>query len=269
MANCRQLLHYLHLILEDVDSCTERIAQLDQRLLSQLAELQGMIGDSAQPWASVSPLFNHLSSTWTSLQDEMVILSNLTSLTQTLQSHTRCVSRLPSSRLSSLLEPLTVLSDEQRLEASSLGEVDTTKLVCDIIYPGTVSKYDSLARQFSGFCPVALLSGGGFLLPGNAGLGTLRWKGRNYVCSTADRIEKFGAEPELFIQGVRQLVFRNSVLEQLLNPGGELENLAELETRTDAASQTETHPLTSLLCPDYRWNEWDLRREALNTCKLR
>ena len=68
MANCRQLLHYLHLILEDVDSCTERIAGLDQRLLSQLAELQGMIGDSAQPWASVSPLFNHLSSTWTSLQ---------------------------------------------------------------------------------------------------------------------------------------------------------------------------------------------------------
>ena len=68
VANCRQLLHYVELIVEDVDSCTERIAQLDQRLLSQLAELQGMIGDSAQPWASVSPLFNNLSTTWTSLQ---------------------------------------------------------------------------------------------------------------------------------------------------------------------------------------------------------
>ena len=51
-----------------MDSSTERIGLLDQRLLSQLAELQGMIGDSAQPWASVSPLFTNLAATWTSLQ---------------------------------------------------------------------------------------------------------------------------------------------------------------------------------------------------------
>ena len=202
-------------------------------------------------------------------QDEMVILSNLTSLSQSLQSHTRCVSRLPSSRLTSILEPLTVLTDEQRLEVGSLGELDTNKLVCDVIYPGTVSKYDSLPRQLSGYCPVALLSGGGLLLPGNGGLGTLRWRGRNYVCSSADRAQKFGAEPELFIQGVRQLVFRHSVLEQILHPGGEADTMAELDTKTDAASQTDTHPMTALICPDYRWNEWDLRREALTTCKLR
>ena len=35
---------------------------------TQLAELQSMIGDSAQPWASVSPLFTNLAATWTSLQ---------------------------------------------------------------------------------------------------------------------------------------------------------------------------------------------------------
>ena len=51
-----------------MDTSTERIALLDQRLLSQLAELQSMIGDSAQPWASVSPLFTNLAATWTSLQ---------------------------------------------------------------------------------------------------------------------------------------------------------------------------------------------------------
>ena len=242
---------------------------MDQRLLSQLAELQSMIGDSAQPWASVSPLFNNLAATWTSLQDEMVILSTLTSLSQSLQSHTRCVSKLPMSRLLPLLEPLTVLTDEQRLEVSSQASLDTTRLVCDLIYPGTVSKYDSLPREYSGYCPVALLSGGGLLLPGNGRLGTLRWRGRYYVCSTTDRAEKFGAEPELFIHGVRQLVFRNSVLEQLLHPGGEPDTVADLDTKTDAASQTDTHPMSALISADYRWNEWDLRREALTTCKLR
>ena len=53
-------------------------------------------------------------------------------------------------------------------------------------------------------------------MPGNNKLGTLRWKGKLYVCSTADRAEQFGSEPDLFIQGVRGLVHRHSVLEHLL-----------------------------------------------------
>ena len=68
MANARQFIFYLGRIVVEVDSSTERIGLLDQRLLSQLAELQGMIGDSAQPWASVSPLFTNLAATRTSLQ---------------------------------------------------------------------------------------------------------------------------------------------------------------------------------------------------------
>ena len=81
----------------------------------------------------------------------------------------------------------------------------------------------------------------------------IRWRGRYYVCSTSDRAEKFGAEPELFIHGVRQLVFRNSVLEQLLYPGGEgPDTMVDLDTKTDASSQTETHPVTDLIRPDYR-----------------
>ena len=68
VANARQFVFYLGRIVVDVEISTERIALLDQRLLSQLAELQSMIGDSAQPWASVSPLFTNLAATWTSLQ---------------------------------------------------------------------------------------------------------------------------------------------------------------------------------------------------------
>ena len=75
VANARQFIFYLGRIVVDVESSTERIALLDQRLLSQLAELQSMIGDSAQPWASVSPLFTNLAATWTSLQVGAVLPS--------------------------------------------------------------------------------------------------------------------------------------------------------------------------------------------------
>ena len=236
------------------------MSHLDQRLLSQLAQLQSTIGDSAQPWASVSPMFTNLATTWTGLQDEMVILSNLTSLSQALHAHTKCVSKVQLSKMLPLLEPLTIITDDQRLELHSRIDLDDTKLVCDVIYPGEVSKYDTLPLEYNGYCPIALLSGGGFLLPGNNKLGTLKWKGRYYVCSTVDRAEQFGGEPDLYIGALRQLVMRHSVLEQLVmvTPSGDSmdgHHDGGRDTKTDAAIQTETHPQEDLINPDYRFDE--------------
>ena len=63
---------------------------------------------------------------WNGLpQDEMVVLSNINSLTQTLHGHTRCwrslqlarcLAKLPLSKLLPLVEPLAVLTDQQRME---------------------------------------------------------------------------------------------------------------------------------------------------------
>ena len=90
----------------------------------------------------------------------MVVLSNLTSLSSSLQCHTKCISKLPMSRLMPLVEPLTIMTDDQRQEVNSRLDLDDTKLVCDVIYPGTVSKYDTLPLEYNGYCPIALLSGG-------------------------------------------------------------------------------------------------------------
>ena len=39
---------------------------------------------------------------------------------------------------------------------------------------------------------------------------------------------------------------------------------------SDCAIQTPLHfPPESNIDPDYRWNEWDLRREAMNLARLR
>ena len=120
-------------------------------------------------------------------------------------------------------------------------------------------------------------------------LGTLKWRGRYYVCSTVDRAEQFGEEPDLYTSAVRALVARHTVLEQLLvtsHSGGQTQDgpldsgdmkvvltIVNLSlshcSQTDASSQTETHPLSSVINPDYKWNEWDMRREALNVANMR
>ena len=77
-------------------------------------------------------------------------------------------------------------------------------------------RYDTIPLEFAGYCPIALLSGAGLLVPGNPRLGTLRWRGRYYTCSTVDRAEQFGVEPDLYISAVAGLVTRHTVLEQIL-----------------------------------------------------
>ena len=96
------------------------------------------------------------------------------------------------------------------------------------------------------------------MLPGNNKLGTLKWKGRYYVCSTVDRAEQFGCEPDLFILAVRQLVARHTVLDQMImfRPG--LGHTADggldlVDSKTDASSQTEIHPMAELINPDYKY----------------
>ena len=39
--------------------------------------------------------------------------------------------------------------------------------LCELVTPGDVSNYDKIQVFASGFCPVALVTGQGFVLPGN------------------------------------------------------------------------------------------------------
>ena len=98
------------------------------------------------------------------------------------------------------VEPLAVMTDEQRQEAAAKRDLESQHLQCEVVFPGAVqrwglanvvsmlyecpgmydhcqlSRYDHLTPELAGFCPVALLSGSGFLLPGCPRLGL------NFLC---------------------------------------------------------------------------------------
>ena len=102
---------------------------------------------------------------------------------------------------------------------------------------GDNSNYgDGHGAQSSGALQAIAWSLGGFLLPGCPQLGSLRWRGRLYLCSTAERAEQvpgggdhpvaqFGSDPDLFLSGVEALVHRHPVLQGLLCP--EVEEVAQ------------------------------------------
>lgn len=120
----------------------------------------------------------------------MVVLAQLNALIRALHAHTKCQAKLPTTRLEHELYDASVPSDDERNELSSQGTIQTDEFECQLVCPGDVENYDAVPLEYAGFCPVALVSGQGFVLPGNRRIGYLRYEGKFYSPSTVDRAEQ-------------------------------------------------------------------------------
>ncbi len=149
---------------------------------------------------------------------------------------------------------------------------------------------------------MALCGGRGLAMPGNPRLGLVRHKegggrGRHFSCSTAERARQFASDPRAFVAAVERVVAENPCLERLLDMGphgglthhfpylttkneksfpgswtteahGHGSSAAKALVSSDRSAQTAVHsPAGGGRDPLYRWNEWDLRREALSAAR--
>lgn len=120
----------------------------------------------------------------------MVILAQLNALVRTLHAHTKVQAKLPTKRLEQEFYDASAASDDERNELNSQGTINTDEFECQLVCPGDVENYDAVPLEYAGFCPVALVSGQGFVLPGNRRIGYLRYEGKFYSPSTVDRAEQ-------------------------------------------------------------------------------
>ena len=162
-----------------------------QDLLKHLTVLQTTIGSQmAVPSTNVYPQFVRLALTWQGFQEEMVVLAQLNALIRALHDHSKCQARLPTKRLEEEFYDASAASDDERNELSCQGTINTDDFECQLVCPGDVENYDAVPLEYAGFCPVALVSGQGFVLPGNRRIGYLRYEGKFYSPSTVDRAEQ-------------------------------------------------------------------------------
>ena len=96
----------------------------------------------------------------------------------------------------------------------SLQYFTNTRKTLILLY---VHIYVSFKSFLSRFCPVALVSGQGFILPGNRRIGFLRFEGKFFSPSTVDRAEQFGRNPRLFLRAIKKLSGENPCLLSLLD----------------------------------------------------
>ncbi|XP_053743468.1 cilia- and flagella-associated protein 206-like [Synchiropus splendidus] len=265
--NVRQQERFLKLLLADARVSIQHAEELQRQLWSQLELLNKTVQTvKSVPTTKVFPLFKILSKLWSGLREEAEVLSACSRVMSKLRSF--CTSGVQIF-FDADLDGSEERTDAQRLMDSSGDCIDPEQMEDqEWLLPGTTGGYSDQPLQFSGFCGYSLVTSDGLLLPGNPSIGVLKHMNKFYAFSSRDAARLFARRPSYFISEVEEKAKRSPELIRLL----QLDLLSSghrVESRCEMGTQTDVHPVEAHVDRAYHWNEWELRRRAIQLTDLR
>ncbi|KAM7061059.1 cilia- and flagella-associated protein 206 isoform 1-T1 [Acridotheres tristis] len=282
--NVRQYEAFLCILQSNIITTAQEVESLNVQFEAAMMVLKNTVEDKTSiEFKEVFPLFMELSELWTSFQDEMLLLSFLTNMANNLQQFLETQSQLfPEEMLTSLLEGVTVKSDEERIKETMETKVNVSDFKNqEWLFPETTDNFDQLLIQYHGFCAHSI-GVKGITLPGNPAIGILKHKEKYYVFSSKEAAYLFAQDPDKFIQLNVEKAKKYAELIQLLELHHQFEYLVphaqarnasrgslKPPPKRDSGTQTDTHILPPTIVRSYEWNEWELRRKAIKLANLR
>mmetsp|Transcript_58570 Transcript_58570/g.137604 ORF Transcript_58570/g.137604 Transcript_58570/m.137604 type:complete len:640 (-) Transcript_58570:336-2255(-) len=140
----------------------------------------------------------------------------------------------------------------------------------------------SMNVEFSGFCPVTVTERDALLLPADPTNGNVLFKGKLYGFVSMEALLNFLKDPARYLEGVLnqarkapELInllsleqhFPHNVLRKFLANLGAEQTLG-MGQMAEAECQTPTHFVEKHIDPKYDFNEWSLRRKAIQLANL-
>lgn len=302
LANRRQLLLFLQQLQHEASESAEAVGRERDRLAAALDELQALVADRASlPKEEVYPRFHQIAAAWAALESECDKNASRRALLQELL---RCAgdfeTTLSPRDLAS--SELRRAADEAAAEAEERAPFDFVDTAAGkTAVPGgpagderpvrlaqeSTPEFFAIALEYQGFCPWTLVRREGFLVPGNPLLGVVLWRGRHYSLASKEAMRDFCEDPERYTGGAERVARGAPELINLLGlqddvPGGSIHDLLPLPTdagigemtaggravSVDADCQTPVHIVEPGIDHKYQWNEWELRRRALQLANL-
>ena len=255
------------------------------------------------PKEQVYPRFDSLAKLWATFNDELTLLQARDATLAELRTYTE--SYVPTLRSDDLVAARSArradstLGQEAALPAAEPSEVEAvlkaagpSEAVADGEVAEAVGEGDeqaaSASLELEGFCPVTLAQRSGLLLLARPGL-LVRYRSRYYGCVDQPSMAAFIAAPDAYLSSVLEAAKRAPELIHMLRlqehfPAASIQEIMRQGTQTvgggrssmpqarhfqDSCQQTPTHPVEKHIDPSYEWNEWALRRRALDLANLR
>ncbi|KAM8831965.1 cilia- and flagella-associated protein 206 [Spinachia spinachia] len=285
--NVRQHEAFLKMLLSDARACAEHVEILQAELSSHLKLLRETVqSKTAVPTANVFPLFKSMSKLWSRLQDEAELLNVLSNITLNLQPFVASQAKIFSEAyLDVLLEASEVKTDAQRKAESSderIVPAEMHRSAEEWLLPETTAGFSQLPLQYNALCGHTVASRDGLLLPGNPHIGVLNHEEKLYAFSSKEAALKFAANAAAFVAEVAEKAKQSPELIRLLqlqphfscvSPYSEIlpdeTSPVTPVTERESGTQTDVHPAGTGVVRSYEWNEWALRRKAIQLADIR
>lgn len=276
----RQYLTYLIALQEDVQSAELAIEALHSRYIRELVELKELIGNKTSiPKDQVYPKFDTLCQVYNQMNEEKNKSIMRKELFNILIEHkNKLLITLPQEIVSEAKNkaPSTPDKIEQEMESFSGVQRLTSENTPDFMH---------LPLDYQGFCIWSIVRKDGLLIPGKPTLGVVKFRERYFVFSSPTAIADFMQNPNFFLEECVNVARKKPELIHLLRmseefPNCSLTHLLQGKDGTplfsvnaplmlDQSSDTPLHFVESFIDTNYHWNEWELRRKALQMANIR
>ncbi|XP_015924354.3 cilia- and flagella-associated protein 206 isoform X1 [Parasteatoda tepidariorum] len=261
----RNYYKYIKMIKESVQEVAVHTYKLDYAFSVQLKELEVALKTGPFTKADkVYPSYKDISKTWQNIQMEGRILSFYSTLYEELKTFALKFYDLELRTTPELSQSSVELNYKNGCE------IETQRLM-----PNDVKNFYKITLEFQDFC--AYYCSMGILVPCKRELGIIRHGNACYGFSTMDAFEFFEKKPLDCLNAIKQHVL--SMPELILTIG--MEKIFNLSITnvfssrhirpisiSDSSAQTMLHPLEEKIVHSYHWNQWKLRKKALQAVDL-
>jgi hypothetical protein len=278
LVHLRQLLVYLSSLQEDIIASENNVNTIHSRYLREMVELKELIGNKTSiPKDQVYPKFDSLSQLYSHMNEERNIGLLRKELLRVLCEHK---AKVPISLPKSLL---SLREDEERPVLDPARVPQSSEIT--LLTPENTADFMQLPLDYHGFCVWSLVEADGLLIPGKPSLGVVKYHEKHLVFTSADALIAFVDAPNRYLSAISTLAKRRPELIHFLRMNDEFPNcsltrllqgkegtpLFSLTTplMVDQASDTPLHFIEKNIVPEYNWNEWDLRRQAIQKANIR
>eukprot|EP00742_Colponemidia_sp_Colp-10_P005998 GILJ01006420.1.p1 GENE.GILJ01006420.1~~GILJ01006420.1.p1 ORF type:complete len:635 (+),score=116.45 GILJ01006420.1:31-1905(+) len=286
LAHRRQYLSYCLNLQDEIQTSLEKIDDLRGRYETSMEELQVLVGSrTSVPKDQVYPKFDILAQLFSAMSDERRVLQMRQQLFDVLSSFKNPFMSVFKSELRNALHHARTIPDEDEETDASSPLPDTEDRPLRLM-PETTADFMQIPLDFQGFCLWTIVESDGLLMPGNPSLGVLKYENKFCVFSTERAIHEFESDPSKYLTDVKRICRRRPELIHLLQlqddfPAASLSNLLQgregihppfafsAPVLVDAATETPLHFVERNVNPQYHWNEWELRKKALQMANIR
>jgi len=153
------------------------------------------------------------------------------------------------------------------------------------LMPNSTPDFMHIPLDFLGFCLVNIVENG-LLMPGKPNLGVFKYSDKYCVFADQEAIEKFVADPQKYTdhivekcRNMPELIhllkmqdhFPDASLAALLQGRDGMHPLFSISAplMVDKGMETPCHFIEKNIEPNYHWNEWELRKKALQMANIR